>query len=207
VAWGENHGAEHRAGELIHPTQPRDLLPGRQAELFDGIHLPDGVRVLDPLRSGSGFAARGSGRLAVASEPALQGTGAGQRRELGLEVAQTQTQIGGSPTRVLLVQQQRLLDRRPGRPRRGPWIGGRQCRGPVLVEGVAEAADRAGRQPQLSGQDTGRGSLFPQREEALTHGVGQRCGHKSPTNESPGETTIPENVSPPLDGGQTGCRN
>jgi hypothetical protein len=81
------------------------LLPRRQAELLDGVHLPGGVRLPGGLRIGGGFAAGGGGRLSVAAEPALQGAGAGQRREPGLEVAQAQTQIGGAPGRVLLVQQ------------------------------------------------------------------------------------------------------
>jgi hypothetical protein len=78
--WGENARAQHGTGELVHPTKPGDLLPVGKLELFDGIHLPDGVRFLGNLPNAVWFAARESGRLPVPQKATLQSTSAGQVR-------------------------------------------------------------------------------------------------------------------------------
>jgi hypothetical protein len=146
--------------------------------LFDGIHLADGVGFLGAVLGRRGFATGGSRGLLVASEAALQRPAAGQVGAFGIELAQAQPQIGGSPGRMLFVQQQGLLQDRGQRRRGGRLVGRQQRRRALAREGLAQAADRAGRQVEALGNHGGRTALLPQGEDPLTDGEGQGSRHR-----------------------------
>ena len=148
-----------------------------QAELFDGIHLPDFVRPLSPWRRGGGLASGRGRRLSQPLHPALQGPSAGKPGELGMEVAQLNEQIGCAPAGVLLVQEQGLLHSR--RRRRGVElpVSGFQGIVAVLAELAAELANRAGRQSESAGNDGGVGASSEESEDALTQWLGERRRH------------------------------
>lgn len=150
-----------------------------QAELFDGVHLPDRVGFRGPVAGAGGFAAGGRRGLPVAPEAALQGPSAGEVGEFGMEVAQAQPQIGCPPGRMLFVQEQGLLESW-GEYRREPTrIGREQRRLALAVKRPAQAADGARRQLQPLGNDSGRLLLLPQREDLLPLRERKGCRHSN----------------------------
>jgi hypothetical protein len=152
-------------------------LAAGQAQLLDGVHLPDGVRQRGSGDGGAGFAAGRGGRLLQAGEVTLQGACAGQVG-FGVALAQADAQVGRSPGRVLSVQQQGLLQRRAERGRLGPrGVGRLHRRGALVVQGLTKATHRAGVEVQLPGDEGGRVAALPVSEDALPHGEGKWCRH------------------------------
>jgi hypothetical protein len=119
-------------------------LPASQAELLDGVHLPDLVRLLRRRCRRGGLASGRGGGLAEPLHPALQGPGAG-RRQVGMQVPQLEQQVRGTPGGMLLMQEQGLLDGLGRRGRRrcrvSRWEGGAT----LLPESVAQVANRSRR--------------------------------------------------------------
>jgi hypothetical protein len=182
-------------------------LPRTQAELFDGVHLPDGVGFPSGVPDGGRLAAGRRRRLCVATEPTLQGAGAGQVGEFGVQATQTQTQVGRSPGRMLLMQPQGLLQGRGGRRRGGTGVGGTQRRFAPALEGLAQTADGARSQPQALGNDGGGPALSPQGEDLLPDGERKGSRHKdSETTTAAMSKRAGRKTTNSLDGGQTRCR-
>jgi len=65
------------------------LLPGGEGELFDGIHLPNGVRRQSAGAGGERLTTGQRRRLALAAEPALESADAGEVGQFGMEPTQT----------------------------------------------------------------------------------------------------------------------
>ena len=116
-------------------------MPAGQPELFDGVHLDNGVGFLSPLERPSGFAAGRSRGLGVATEPALEGPSTGEIGELGMQVAELQPEVGRSPGGVLFVQEQSLLECWCGHWRGRVRVSRQQCRLARARKGLAEAAN------------------------------------------------------------------
>jgi hypothetical protein len=87
-----------------------------QRTLLDSVHLPNFVRPLGTLARRSGFASRRCGRLPAGAKVSLQSSRAGQRH-VSMQLLQTKQDVRRAPGWMLLVQQQRLLQR-PRRCRR-----------------------------------------------------------------------------------------
>jgi hypothetical protein len=179
VAWGKNDGAEHRPSELIHPTQPGDLLATGQTQLLDRIHLPDLVGALGGAPYGGRFAARRRGRLLLPPHPALQGACAGKTFEIGLQQLQTNQQIGRSPRRMLLVQQQGLPNRVGWRRGIGGHIGRFKGLIACQLKLPTKVPRRAWRQGKFTRDGGGAGACLSEPLKALAKGQRNRCRHSS----------------------------
>jgi len=174
------------------------LLPGGEAELFDGVHLPAGVGLLGAARGGRWFASWERGRLGVAAKAALQGACAGQVGEFGVEGAESNEQVGCPPGRMLLMQGQGALQNQRQRCRRTPAVSGVEGGGATLLEGAAQAPDGPWRQLE-SGGDGGRVQvLLLQREQPATQGEGQGWRHGTSRRTKPrGELPAEKNSLSP----------
>jgi hypothetical protein len=148
-----------------------------QAELFDGIHLPDLMGSLRPWGRGGRLASGRGRRLLGALHPALQRSRAGKSRELGMQMAQLNKQVGSAPGGMFLVQEQGLLHRSRRRGGVGLPVSGFQSSVAVLAELVAELANRARCQSESAGNDGGVGAASEESEDALTQRLGERGRH------------------------------
>jgi hypothetical protein len=122
------------------------------------------------------LATGGRGGLPLPPQPALQRPHAGQVGRLGIEQVQVQPQVGGAPTRMLLVQEQGLLDPRRRR-RRGGVVVTRPDRTGVGTQAGAEGADRPFGKAQFA-RDGGRGrALLQLMQDTLPRREWNRCRH------------------------------
>jgi hypothetical protein len=167
-----------------------------QAELFDGVHLPDLVRLLGRPAAGVGFAAGRRRWLPATAEPALQGAHAGEVGEFGVQAPQTQTQIRRSPGRMLVVQQQGLVDHRGGGGRHRTLVSGTQSGLAPLAKGAAKTADGAGGELQALGDDAGRLALSPEGPDAWPPRIREGCRHATSktTAKREGKTRQAKNI-------------
>jgi len=182
--------------------------------LLDGVHLPNVVRHRSAVTKGRRFAAGRGGWFAVPTKPTLEGAGAGQVGEFGMQASQTQPHIRSAPRGMLLMQQQG--EGQQGRRRGGfaAAVGGPQRCLALRLEGRDEPAHRARCQPELCGNDDGRSLFLPQQEDALAQRAGQGGRHKSSREKEKEIGRLPENSSAPLTAakpnvaicGQTSCR-
>lgn len=168
MAWGENDGPQNGPGVLVHPAQPADLAAIGQAQLLDGVHLPNRVRPLRPWRHRRRLASRWGRRLSDACHPALHGACVGQVLEFGLEAVELEEEIGGAPIGVLRVQEEGLLDG----PRRGGQgagaVGASQGVGALQADKLTEVSDRAGAQLQGAGDDGRWATALVEVEDPLS---------------------------------------
>jgi hypothetical protein len=179
VAWGENDRAEHGPGVFIRPTQPGDLLAAAQAELFDGVHLPDRMGLLRGWRCRGGPASGRGRRLLGPLHPALQRPRAGKPGKLGMKATQLNEQVGCTPRGVLLVQEQGLLHHRTWHEGVGLPVSGFQGLVAVLAELATELTNRARYQAETAGNDGGVGASLKESEDALPQRLGHRRRHDS----------------------------
>lgn len=177
MAQGENDRAQHGADEFLDPAQPGDLLPAVQAELFDGVHLPARMHLRGGRRVGGRFAAGRRGWLALALEPALERAGAGPLLLLGIQVAQLQQQVGGTPLGMLLVQQECLLHERAGRGGRRWVVGGFNSGGAAGAEALTQGADGARGQAQRAGDRRRTPLALQVLPDAAAQGPRERSRH------------------------------
>jgi hypothetical protein len=165
---------------LINEPQPAHLLAAGQADQLGGVHLPDVVRVRGAAALGAG-AALGGGVQSGLSEPALQGTDAGQGRG-GEVVAEQDADQGGAPGGVVATHLQGgLMQRRGGSARLGPRVGGREVVRRPLTEAAQEAADGACGEAEFGGDGGGVLALVPAPAEGAAQrgGDGTRHGRSS----------------------------
>ena len=110
---------------LIDHPQPAHARAAAEAELVDGVHLPDLVRLAGPVRVGVRPRPRWGGRELLLAEPARQGALSGHG-QAGVGIAEADPDEAGAPAGVLLAQGQGLQAERvvgPAGPPRAGAVG------------------------------------------------------------------------------------